>query len=208
MSIKRCPWCGTENPSIYEHCIKCGGPLPLKTPLHKVKKYLIPAIVLVLLILVGIYLVIPVLHLSVATGMNMSAAISSGAASLTPVPCYDINEPVRDGDLQVMITQARAGQNTFNAGRFYTVTASIQNFNQDTTISIPSGDFVLADSRGNYYYSTGIGSKVSYDALPGTTGLADLVYIVPQDAQGLRVLYTFPVSLVPGAGRHEVAFVL
>jgi hypothetical protein len=162
----------------------------------------------VFLILVGVYLVIPALHLSMTTGRNLSAAISSGVSSPTPVPGYEINEPVRNGDLQVMITQARAGQNTFNAGRFYMVTACIQNFNRDTTISIPSGDFVLADSLGNYYYSTGIGSKVSYDALPGTTGTVDLIYIIPQDAQGLRVLYTFPVSLVPGAGRHEVAFVL
>jgi len=208
MSIKRCPWCGTDNPSIYEHCIKCGGPLPLKTSPHEIKKYLVPAIVLVFLILVGVYLVIPALHLSMATGMNMSAAISSDAASPTPVPRYETNEPVRDGDLQVMITQAHTGENTFNAGRFYTVTACIQNFNRDTTISIPSGDFVLADSHGNYYYSTGIGSRVSYDALPGTTGTVDLVYIIPKDAQGLRVLYTFPVSLVPGAGRHEVAFLL
>jgi hypothetical protein len=208
MSIKRCPWCGTDNPSIYEHCIKCGGPLPLKTPPHEIKKYLTPAIILVFLVLVGVYLVIPALHLSAATGMNMSAAISSGAAAPTPVPRYEINEPVHDGDLQVTITQAHAGQNTFNAGRFYTVTASIQNFNRDTIISIPSGDFVLTDSRGNYYFSTGIGSKVSYDAQPGTTGTVDLVYIVPQNAEGLRVLYTFPASSVPGAGRHEVAFIL
>jgi hypothetical protein len=162
----------------------------------------------VVFILVGVYLVIPALHLSMATGMNMSAAISSAVTSPTPLPRYETNQPVRDGDLQVIITQAHAGQNTLSAGRFYTVTVSIQNFNRDTSISIPSGDFVLTDSRGNYYYSTGIGARVSYDALPGTTGPVDLVYIIPLDAQGLQVLYTFPASSVPGAVRHEVAFIL
>ena len=90
----------------------------------------------------------------------------------------------------------------------FRVTASIQNFNRDTTFNILSSDFVLTDSRGNYYYSAGIGSKVSYDAQPGTTGTADLTYIIPQDAEGLRVLYTFPSSSVSGAGRHEISFVL
>jgi hypothetical protein len=208
MTVKRCPQCRTNNPSIYEHCIKCGAPLPPVTRSTGAKKYLIPVVVVVLVILAIVYLVIPALHLSVATGQNMSAAISSGIAAPTPVPNYTINQPARDGDLQVMVTQARAGEKTLNAGRFYTVTVSVKNSNGNTTYNIPASDFVLTDSGGNYYYSTGIGSKVSYDALPGTTGTADLVYILPQTAEGLRALYTFPTSSVPGAGRHEVAFVL
>jgi len=208
MTVKRCPQCRTNNPSIYEHCIKCGAPLPPATQSTGAKKYLIPIVAAVFVVLAVIYLVIPALHLSVVTGQNMSAAISSGIAAPTPVPSYKINQPARDGDLQVMVTQARAGEKTLNSGRFYTVSVSVQNSNENTTYSIPASDFVLTDSRGNYYSSTGIGSKVSYDALPGTTGTAELVYIIPQNAEGLRVLYTFPTSSVPGAGRHEVAFVL
>lgn len=208
MAVKRCPQCRTNNPSIYEHCIKCGAPLPPVTQSTGAKKYLIPVVVVVFVILAVIYLVLPALHLSVATGQNMSAAISSSKAAPTPVPRYEINQPARDGDLQVMVTQARAGEKTLNSGRFYTVSVSVQNSNRNTMYNIPANDFVLTDSSGNYYSSTGIGSKVSYDALPGTIGTADLVYIIPQNAEGLRVLYTFPTSSVPGAGRHEVAFVL
>jgi hypothetical protein len=163
-----------------------------------------PVVGMVLVVLITVYLIIPALHLSVATGATLSAAIHTIAV---PVPRYGINQPVQDGDLQVTVTQARAGADMLN-GRFYTVSVSIQNTNKDIAYSIPASDFVLADSSGNYYSSTGIGFRVSYDALPGTTGTADLVYIVPKNADGLRVLYTFPASSVLDLGRHEVAFVL
>ncbi|MFA5237096.1 MAG: DUF4352 domain-containing protein [Methanoregula sp.] len=208
MAVKRCPRCKTDNPVIYEHCIKCGGPLPPVRQRPGGKKILALVVIVMLVVLATVYLVIPTLHLSAATGKNLSAAISVGAASPTPIPRYGIRQPARNSDLQVTVTQTRAGENTFNAGRFYTVTVSIQNFNRDTGLTIPASAFVLLDSDGNYYTSSGIGSRVSYDALPGTTGTVDLVYIVPQDAEGLRILYTFPDSTVSGAGPHEVAFVL
>lgn len=204
MTVKQCPQCKTDNPSIYEHCIKCGAPLPAEKHQPIARKYLMPVVGMVLVILITVYVIIPALHLSVATGATLSAAIHTIAV---PVPRYGINQPVQGDDLQVTVTQARAGADMLN-GRLYTVSVSIQNQNKDMTYSIPASDFVLTDSSGNYYYSTGIGSRVSYDAQPGTTGTADLVYIVPQDADGLRVLYTFPSSSVLGLGRHEVAFVL
>lgn len=207
MAVKRCPWCKTDNPAIYDHCMKCGGPLPTKTKPEGVKTFLIPAVVLIIVVIAVIYLVIPALHLSAATGRNLSTAISS--ASSSPLPRYGIGEPAQYGDLQVTVTQDKFGSETVNNGRFLTVTVNIRNFNSDTAATIGAGDFVLADAAGNYYSSTGIGSRVSYDATPGSSGFADLVYLVPKDATGFQVLYTFP-DKSPGTvtGRHEVAFVL
>ena len=96
-----------------------------------------------------------------------------------------------------------------NNGRFLTVTVNIRNFNRDTAYTVGAGDFVLADATGNYYSSTGIGSKVSYSADPGSTGVADLVYFVPKNADKFQVIYTFPdESTGAVSGKQEVAFVL
>jgi len=207
MAAKICPKCKARNPAIYSHCIRCGTPLPAEVKSYGAIKYVAAATVIMLVILVIIYVVVPALHMSVATGRNLSEAIKTGAAD-TPVPVYAVNEPARSGDLQVTVTQVRMGDNTVNSGRFCTVIVSVQNFAANTSYRIPAGDFVLANGDDTYYYSTGIGSKVAYDAGPGSTGMADLVYIVPQAAWDLRLHYTFPTSSVPGAGRQEVIFSL
>jgi len=207
MAAKICPKCRARNPAIYTHCIRCGSPLPEEIQNYTAIKYVAAATVIMLVILAIVYVIVPTLHLSVATGKNMSEAIKSGA-SATPVPVYAVNEPARVGDLQVTVTQVRPGDNTINSGRFCTVTVSVQNFAAGTSYHIPAGDFVMADADGTYYYSTGIGSKVAYDAGPESTGMADLVYIVPQAARDLQLHYTFPTYSVPGAGRHEVVFSL
>jgi len=204
MAIKRCPWCRTENPGIYDRCIKCGGPLPAAAKSEWVKRYLLPAIVLVIAVIAVVYLVIPTLHLSAATGRNLSAAISSG--STASVPQYDIGQPARYGDLQVAVNQVRTGDETVNNGRFLTVTVSIENFNNASSATVRAGDFVLTDDSGNYYTPTGIGSKVSYEALPGTAGITDLVYFVQKDAGTYQMLYTFPETSGTLTGTHEVAF--
>lgn len=207
MAAKTCPKCRARNPAIYTHCIRCGTPLPNEVQTFSAIKYVAVATVVILVILAIVYVVVPALHLSVATGRNLSEAIKTGA-SATPVPVYAVNEPARFGDLQVTVTQVRMGDNTINSGRFCTVTVSVQNFAAGTSYRIPAGDFVLADADHTYYYSTGIGSKVAYDAGPESTGMADLVYIVPQAARDLRLHYTFPTSSAPGAGRQEVVFSL
>lgn len=207
MAAKICPKCKTRNPAIYTHCIRCGSPLPVEVHTYTSIKYVAAATVIMLVILAIVYVVVPALHLSVATGKNMSEAIKTGA-SATPVPVFAVNDPARFGDIQVTVTQVRMGDNTINSGRFCTVTVSVQNFATGTSYSIPAGDFVLADADGTYYYSTGIGSKVAYDAGPESTGMVDLVYIVPQAARDLQLHYTFPTSSVMGAGRQEVVFSL
>jgi len=207
MAVKQCPKCKTVNPGIYTHCIRCGT--PLTEPAHSTDtlKTVLSIVVIVIVAFTVLYLAIPALHFSAASGRNMSKAISSEIASPSPVPEYPVNQPVRYGNLQVTVTQVRQGDDTFNSGRFCIVTISVQNMARDTAYSLPAGDFVLADAKGNYYYSTGIGSKVSYDAGPKTSGTADLVYIVPRDAEDLRLYYTFPASSEPEAGRQEVSFV-
>ncbi|MFZ0181531.1 MAG: DUF4352 domain-containing protein [Methanoregula sp.] len=172
-------------------------------------RYLLPAIIVVMVVLVTGFLIIPALHISMASGRDLSTAINGVSATPTPVPEYQINQPARVGDLQVTVTDTRPGVNQFNDKRFYTVTLSVQNFNSNDTYTLSATDFTLADARENYYSSLGIQSKPSYDVLPGTTGVVDLVYIVPLSADKLRLLYTFPASTAaPGQSQTEVAFVL
>lgn len=192
---------------IYTHCIRCGTALPDDVTSYGGIRYVAAATIILLAILLVICLVVPALHLSAATGRNLSEAINTGAAG-KPLSLYALNEPARSGDLQVTVTQVRKGDHTLNAGRFLIVTVSIRNFAGSTGYRIPAGDFVLADKKGTYYTTTGIGSKVSYDAGAGTSGTADLIYIVSQTAEDLRLHYTFPVSAGTGVGRQEVIFTL
>ncbi|MGB9221275.1 DUF4352 domain-containing protein [Methanoregula sp.] len=208
MTVKRCPKCKMDNPAIYDRCLNCGTPLPEIT--HPgMDRYLLPGIVVVMVVLITGVLIIPALHISMASGRDLSTAINGVSATPTPVPEYQINQPARVGDLQVTVTDTRPGENQFNGKRFYTVTLSVQNFNSNETYTLSATDFTLTDAGENYYSSLGIQSKPSYDILPGTTGVVDLVYIVPLSADKLRLLYTFPASTAaPGESQIEVAFVL
>jgi hypothetical protein len=194
---------------FYDHCLNCGTPLPPITQPKGIKTYLVPAVVVVFVILVSVFLVIPAVHYSMTGGQALSTAINGVTASPTPAPQYHIDQPARVGDLQVTVTDARAGANQFNAKRFYTVTLALQNFNAGDTYTLSAADFTLTDAGGNYYSSSGIQSQPSYDLLPGTVATVDLVYIVPVNADKLRVLYLFPAATAaPGEGRTEVAFAL
>jgi hypothetical protein len=173
------------------------------------RRYLIPAIVILVVLVVVVVLIIPAIHYSMESGRIFSTAIDGVTASPTPVPQYPLDQPARAGDLQVTVMGSRPGVNQFNGERFYTVTISVQNFNSNETYTLSAADFSLTDAGGNYYTPLGIQSKTSYDLLPNTTGIADLVYIVPLGADKLRMLYTFPVATAaPSAERTEVAFSL
>src|SRR5208283_3491562 len=107
-----------DNPAIYDRCLNCGTPLPEIT--HPgMDRYLLPA-----------------LHISMASGRDLSTAINGVSATPTPVPEYQINKPARVGDLQVTVTDTRPGENQFNGKRFYTVTLSVQNFNSNDTYTL------------------------------------------------------------------------
>ena len=154
-----------DNPAIYDRCLNCGTPLPEIT--HPgMDRYLLPAIIVVMVVLVTGFLIIPALHISMASGRDLSTAINGVSATPTPVPEYQINQPARVGDLQVTVTDTRPGVNQFNDKRFYTVTLSVQNFNSNDTYTLSATDFTLADARENYYSSLGIQSKPSVRCTP------------------------------------------
>ncbi|HVP97199.1 DUF4352 domain-containing protein [Methanoregula sp.] len=209
MAVKRCPRCRTDNPAIYDHCMNCGAPLPAIPEPQGFRPYIAPVVVVAIVILVTVFILVPAIHYSMAGGQILSTAISGVTATPTPIPRYPLDQPARVGDLQLTVTDARPGINQFNSQRFYTVTVSIQNFNATDIYTLSATDFILTDASGTYYSPLGIQSKTTYDALPGTNRLADLVYIVPLNVTDMRLLYTFPVATAaPGLGRTEVAFVL
>jgi hypothetical protein len=165
--------------------------------------------VIILVVIIAGVILVPALLYSVTSGRIISTAIHSTPLSQNQFPQFEINQPARVGDIQVTITGDHLGLEQFNGDRFYTVTVSVQNFNSEQTYTLSATDFILTDSRGNYYNPLGIQSKTSYDALPGQIGTADLVYIIPQGTTNLRLLYAFPPdTAAPGEERSEVAFIL
>jgi len=209
MTLKRCPKCKTDNPEIYDNCLNCGTPLPDIPRPQGARKYLVPLLVVALIAIVTFIVVIPALHYSATGGTIVSTAIKSVTQSPTPSGTYAVKQPARLGDLELTVLGGHSGTNQFNGQRFYTVSVSIQNFNNNDTYTLSATDFILSDTAGNYYDPMGIQSKTSYDAMPGQTGTVDLVYIIPQGEDKFQLLYTFPETVVPAGGsRTEVAFLL
>ena len=196
---------------IYTRCINCGSPLP-ELPQHEgIRRYLVPAVVLLVVFIVLVLVIVPAIEYSMAGGHVLSTALGAITATPTPLPQYPLNQPVRIGDLQVTVTDARAGETQFNGNRFYTVTLTFQNYNASDTYTIAAADFALTDGKGIYYTpSGGIQSKPSYDLSPDTTGIASVVYIVPQNSDKMQLLYTFPsaTAAAPDKGRTQVSFIL
>ena len=194
---------------IYTRCLNCGGPLPEIPRAEGWRRFLVPAFTLLVVMIVVVVVIVPAIHYSMTGGQAFSTALGAITATPTPLPQYQIGQPVRSGDLQVMVTDARPGNNQFNGQQFYTVTVSLQNYNAIDTYSLAATDFALADSRGTYYSPLDIQSKTSYDLPPNTAGIATVDYIIPLNVGNLRLLYTFPAAItVPGKERTEVAFAL
>ena len=194
---------------IYSRCLNCGGPLPDLPQAEGWRRYLVPALTLLVALIVVIVVIIPAIHFSMTGGQVISTALGAITATPTPLPQYQIGQPVRSGDLQVTVMDAHAANNPFNGKQFYIVTVSLQNYNASDTYTLSAADFVLADSEGTYYSPLDIQSKTSYDLSPGTSSTATVDYILPLNTGNLRMLYMFPVATAaPGKARTEVAFIL
>ena len=194
---------------IYSRCLNCGGPLPELPVAEGWRRYLVPALTLLVVLIVVMVVIVPAIHFSMTGGQVLSTAIGAITATPTPLPQYQIGQPVRSGDLQVTVTDAHAVNNQFNGKQFFIVTVSLQNYNANDTYTLSSADFVLADSGGTYYSPVDIQSKTSYALSPGTTGIATVDYILPLTTGHLRMLYMFPAATAaPGKDRTEVSFTL
>lgn len=209
MAAKRCLKCGSTNPRYFTHCVECGAKLeevPRKPA--KTMTYLKAGLVLCAAILFIVFVIVPVYQQSVAIGKNASEAIS-GSQTLPPRIESSLNRPVGNSDIQITLSSARDGDNTFNANKFFLVTVSLSNVRSTGNITIYSNDFTLVDTEGNSYSPYGIGSKVMYDIGPSQQiSSAELIFVMPQKASAKEILFTFPGTSALAGNRPVVVFMV
>lgn len=209
MAAKRCPKCGSTNPRYFTHCVECGTRLEeeMKKP-GKTLTYLKTVFILCAAILITIFIIVPLYQQSVVIGKNASEAIS---AVQTPPPRTEssLNMPVGNNEIQITMNSARDGGKTYNANKFFLVSATLKNIRSSGNITIYSNDFTLIDTEGNSFTPYGIGSKVMYDLGPSQQiSGAELTFVIPQKASVKEIQFTFPGTSALAANRPVVAFVL
>lgn len=210
MPFKTCRHCGKRNPRMLTHCLFCGEPLLEKRQsAGKVLAFLQLVILIGICILVLVYVVVPAVWISFDFGQDFIRSVSEqSAAASIPSPEYRFNQPAESGGLQVMVSSAEDGEYTFQSSKFFTVYAGLKNLRAAGNIRVTGGNFVLIDAEGTQYFPYGVGSQVVYDIRPGESGLVQLTYIIPRDAAGARIRFTFPVPADGTGNPGVVLFVL
>ena len=185
-------------------CLECGtrlvarGQEGQKRNLRKLAGLAGIAAIIVVAACLAWFVVLPLLHYSMASGQGFSDTIRADAADQSAaLPRYAMNQAIRNNELEVTVTRTREGTNVLNANRFYFVTVSIRNLKADRRIQVSGGDFVLVDGAGNSYYTYGIGNKVAQDLGPLESQSYELNYEIPRDTRGLTLQFWFPKT---GAG--------
>jgi hypothetical protein len=208
MSGRTCPKCGKTNPRFFTHCVECGNKLGAESKkafrLHPyVKISLVVGISVVLLV----FVIIPFIQLSMHTGQSFSEDIrNKSEAEAKAVTEYPASQPANNGKLQVQITSARDGQNTYNSQKFFIASVYLQNLQTDKNVLGTSSDFELIGSDKNLYLPYGVGSKVQVDLRPGQTGSAEVTYVIPQAMTGTKLQFTFPEEYGLNVNRKVVVF--
>jgi hypothetical protein len=161
MAAKKCPKCGNINPHFFTHCVECGTKLDAEIKkADNLGRYLKVGLVLVFLILI-IIVALPAARYSMTIGQNFSDAVSAGPTG-APIIESALNRPVGNDNLQITVSSARDGQNTYNSNKFFLVSIFLKNTRETGNIQVSNSDFSLVDSGGVQYFPYSIGSKVTY----------------------------------------------
>lgn len=209
MAAKRCQKCGSTNPRYFTHCVECGAKLGDEVKrTGKTFTYLKTGLILCAVIFLTVFIILPAVQHSMAIGRNASEALS---ADQTPPPRIEsaVGRPVGNNNLQITVSSARDGDNTFNSQKFHIVSVSLKNVRDTGNIKVSSNDFILVDSEGNRYAPYGIGSKIMYDLSPlQEISGAELTFLLPQRASAKELRFTFPDTSALAGNRPLVVFAL
>jgi hypothetical protein len=192
---KICPRCKRRYPQNFTACLECGSPLvdtEKEAKKAELRKY-IPLIGVILVcgavIAAVLFFVLPMIQYSLSTGQESGTlSKTSGKPDIIAV---SQNQPANDGNLQITLGKTRAGAQSSNSKKFLFVPAALQNLRADQPVHISASDFTLIDATGREYPSYALGDRIAQDIPPMSTESYDLIYEVPGNADGLRVLYTF-----------------
>jgi hypothetical protein len=192
---KVCPRCGRRYPKNFDACLECGASLvdtdreAQKAELRKYLPMLGVILAAVLLLAAVLYIVIPIVQLSVATGQETGTLGKTQGRQM--ITTYTMNQPASDGRLQVTVTGIRDGAKSANSRKFVIVAVTLQNLQQDKEMQVSAADFLLLGPDGTTYPSYGVSDKVYQTLKPGSSGTYDVIFEVPQDPGSLRLQYTF-----------------
>jgi hypothetical protein len=208
MAAKKCQKCGKTNPHFFTHCVECGAKLDaeVKEADHRGRYLMIGLVLCVFLILIT-FIALPAVRYSMSIGQNFSEAVS---AEQTGAPMIEssLNRPVGNNNLQITISSARDGQNTYDSNKFFLVSIYLKNTRETGNILVSSSDFVLADSEGTQYFPYSMGSKVTFDLNASQGTSTELTFVIPQNATAKKVLFTFPETSAFAGNRHVVTFII
>lgn len=207
MAAKKCLKCGKTNPHFFSNCVECGA--KLDAGVKKVEnggRYLKVGLVLLSLILIA-FIALPGVQYSMSVGQNFSDAVS---AEQTEAPMIEssLNRPMGNDNLQITVTSARDGQNTYNSNKFFLVSVYLKNTRDTGNIQVSTSDFELVDSEGTQYFLYSMGSKVTFDLNASQGTSTELTFVIPQNATAKKVLFTFPETSVFAGNRHVVTFMI
>ena len=207
---KVCPRCGRRYPQNFPTCLECGATLidtEKEARKEELKKHL-PLLGMLLLCAVFIaavlFVVLPLVQVSLTSGQEFGTL--SKTAGQTAISSYLMNQPASNGNIQITVTKTRDGAMSANSKKFFFVTVTLQNLRSDNPLRVAAGDFLLLDTIGNHYSPLALGEKVAQEIPPLNSGSYDLMFEVPQDAEGLKIQYSFPASGWQSA--HTALFLL
>jgi len=195
---KVCPRCGRRYPKNFPTCLECGATLIDTEKVAKkeeLKKYL-PILGIILLcgaiIAAVLLIVIPLVQTSLTTGQEFGTL--SKIAGQTATVSYLMNQPASNGNLQITVIKIRDGAMSANSYKFLFVTVALQNLRSDSPVHVAASDFLLLDTAGNPYLPLALGENVAQDIAPLDSGSYDLMFEIPQDAEDLKIQYSYPSS--------------
>ena len=196
------------NPRFFTHCVDCGAKLETESRrAFRLHPYVKTGLVIGGSVLLLVFVIIPFIQISMLSGQTFSEELrNTTEAGAKPVPEYPANQPADNGQLQVQITSARDGENTYNSQKFFIVSVYLQNQLSDRNIQVSNSDFGLVGSDNNEYLPYGIGSKMQVDLRPGQTASAEVTYVIPQTVTGEKIQFTFPGEYGLNVNRQVVIF--
>jgi hypothetical protein len=201
MAAKKCPRCGKTNPHFFTNCVECGTKLDAGIKkADNLSRYLKVGLVLVFLILI-IFVALPAVRYSMTIGQNFTNAVS---AEQTDAPIIEsaLNMPIGNDNLQITVSSARDGQNTYNSNKFFLVSIHLKNTRGAGNIQVSGSNFVLVDSEGTQYFPYSMGSKVTFDLNASQSTTTELTFVIPQNAMAKKVMFTFPETSAFAGNRY------
>ena len=158
-----------------------------------------------LIIFAAYSVIIPVVLMSVDAGRDFSAYIAPVYAVQPALPVYGTNVPADDGDTRVTLLSARTGDATFTGQKYFIVIASLRNLRDDSTVTVPGGNFAITDTEGNTYYPQGIGSSIAILLDPGQEETTEVQFLIPGISRPSTLRFFYPEES-GGTGQDPAVF--